>query len=742
MKKGISPIFLAATLMVSACSTDDILQTKDDSEKTPVEFSMTDNTSSVVAVNGNTRAGFSASTGIVMQMVASKSGGTESKTTKTSATAEAGDKYSGVSFGTGNTRYWDDAYGRNTLLSICAVAVPGKTNVTALNSLPGENTWSETTTANSLTWSVKTSQTTTDIDNEDLVYSNNIQETVVAPNNVNGVCRWNFNDNAYPSFDGSDFTVLSPGQMKFALKTEGDTEGPGKFDKGNLNFVHALSRVTVKINWGNEFAADAAVSEPTLVNMPYTGTFSIPKGTFSGTTSQNITMASASSTETGVKWLCQSQVLPGYQINKTADTNFLHFKIGDNVYYVTQAKVFEALNTEGNTSKLSFSSDNNSIVMTQGQKYVLTITVSKTKVDKITATLADWTSIEGSSERNNAYLTFDFSDYSGKASSQYCDLYRAAATYNTPVTDNTYTPDYSWSTGYSNNKAQFTTTTSGTKTTFTTNWYWDDNSTFYHFRMVGKGSTGDGPAIQTESGSDYFTIASGETDGNYRWGAPMATGKQLTYSTTYGFDAEENDHHISKAIGATESTIHLTEVNTLAKIVVNLSTSDDASKVVFKKDDKTTKVSLVNIYTEGKVYMGNGLVAATGTRDSDTKEMKAGAADIQESTAKGYTYYVVPQALVEEKDASKTYVTFKIETPDGNVYYVREKLSQIQAATVTNSTSVSIGQTQSQAIDYWYPNCTYTYNLKLTKTGINQMTATLVPYTEITGANTDVTIED
>ena len=765
MKKNILPIALASTLLVAACSPDSITSAgKDDSEKTPIEFSMTDNTSAAVAVNGNTRAGFSVATDVVMQMVATNSSNaTKTKTTKTTASAQAAGSaaYSTLSFsGDGSTRYWDDAYGRDTKLSIYAVAVPGKstTDVSTLNSLPGETTWSTSTTAHTLSWSVtqNSAQSADCIDKEDLVYSNNIKEN----GTPNGVYRWNFNSNpaGYPSFDGETFTSLTQGQMQFALKDNSVTEGPGKFDKGNLHFVHALSRVTIKVKYGEEFSGSETVSEPTLIGQPYSGTFDVQNGSFTeNPTTGNITMYNnTTSQEDGVKSLCVGQVLPGYVINKSSETtNFFSFKLADNTYYVSQAKVYEALATDDNKTKLGSAYAEDKITMTQGQNYVLTITVSKTKIDNITATLAEWTKIEGGSERNNAYLTFDFSSYSTTASTNF-DLYRSSVKYDNPQTDANYSKNYEWTKGYKGNSATLTGPEGDSKI-WKTNWYFDDNKTFYHFRTVGqeyKDSKYTAREIKTEENSgthaneEYFDIASGATDGNYHWGAPMAKDKTLSYDkSSKGFDGTGTDkdtHNISEAIGATESEIKLTEVNTLAKIVVNLATSTGDDKVSFKKDNTNAKVEILNIYTAGKVYMGNGLVVTSGARSTDAKEMTASTTenDITETSAKNYTYYVVPQALKEGDSGSETYVTFKITTPDNNVYYVKEKLSEIKASKVTNGTNVSIGQTQDTAIDYWYPNCTYTYTFTVTKAGIDKFTATLVPYTEIEGTNTDISLED
>ena len=191
MKKYIFPLSIAATLFAASCSSDEkIEEPLDNSMKTPIEFSMTDNTASAsVGVEGSTRAGFTVATGIVMRMKAEKipldgsaSDEVETKYSKTYAEAEIeSNGYSDVLFTNSdnkiNQRYWDDAYGRNTKLSIFAVAVPGKTSGISQLNLNGEESWhSETTEMNTIKWTVSTSQDATKIGEEDLVYSNNIQE--------------------------------------------------------------------------------------------------------------------------------------------------------------------------------------------------------------------------------------------------------------------------------------------------------------------------------------------------------------------------------------------------------------------------------------------------------------------------------------------------------------------------------------------------------------------------------------
>ena len=370
--------------------------------------------------------------------------------------------------------------------------------------------------------------------------------------------------------------------------------------------------------------------------------------------------------------------------------------------------------------------------------------------------MTPFTDISGSYARNNAYLSFDFSQYKGEASQNF-SLYRAKHEYNDYITGNSYEPAFDWENGYKENIATLTAPTSPS-TTWTTNWYFENNKTFYHFRTVGKTSDNTDREIKTDdTKGEYFEVISGNSDGNYKWGAPMKEGVSLQYDKgNNGFDYYKETtnpvHHISAAIGATESNIHITEVHALSHIRVKVLTTSGDDKVTLydesKPDEnKMTKVRLTHIYKNGKMYMGNGLIKPTGER-TDKKDMTTptynstniGANKIDDY----YEYYVVPQDLVD----NGVYVGLEIETPDNNIYYVVQKLSEIKVSSVTTPSDDGMGtvanpdgQNSGDKITYWYPNCCYTYNITLKKTGISKITCTLADWTNIEGSQ-DITIED
>ena len=792
MKKYIIPLSIVAATFAASCSSDENLpQEIDNSMKTPIEFSMTDNTSSMnVGVSGVTRAGFTSSTDMVVKMVAenvvvgnASASATARKSTITKAMAnneksvnkdEGKYTYSEVTFDhtKSEQRYWDDAYGRNTQLSIFAVAVKDKTNSDKFNDLTASSWTDESNISSAMSWSLNwtvtngSAQTETSINDEDLVYSNNIQS-----NGQSGKREYDFYSSQYkPVYE------LSDGRLAFQLKESGKADGPGKFNTGNLNFTHALSRITLKIKLAAEFGNNASLddNEVKVLNMPYTGTLDVVTGQFTSTSTKDaIVMAPLSNSKSDIKGQYMAQVLPGYKIaaeGKTdADKNMLQFKVvtkdGDditsqNIYYVTNKSVNNALKDKENINGDKDSDGN--ITMAQGKHYILTITVGKTAIKDITATLVDWTTVTGEHKQDNAYLTFtnSFASYTTSTNAEHFDLYRLNDASNTISTDDSHKV-YNWGTGWSvDNKA--TLNWDATNNKWTTNWFFEDNKSFYHFRTVGQGESGEGESktyttrtIHTDATSgDYFDIEAGMTDGRYYWGAPMVSGKELKYSPTYGYDYSDTDHHLFYAIGATNSNIHITQLHMLSQIRVVLKTVDALQGGVnLQSDDNKTTVKITNVFTKGKVNMGNGLVTA-GKNSYATQPIRETAVTMtapqpffknssSNLETNEFTYFIVPQALVDDNNTTDNttddvYVGLEIQTPDNNIYYVVKKLSEIKATSVGNNGT----QVKNEAIKWWYPNHSYLYTITLKKTGIENITCTLVDWTEVKGDNQDVTIED
>lgn len=754
MKKYFYALCMATALGTVGCSDDEVPGELDNSMKTPIQFSMTDEGGSAITKAGfMTRAGFTDKTAIVMKMKSvHEDNATDVKYTVTNAEAGANIpdmKYSTVTFANSasviNQRYWDDAHGRNSQLSIFAVAVPNQPTASEQLTLKGGTTtpwFTETTEDLKIDWTVTNTGTIADhIDKEDLVYSNNIREG----SSERGVVKWDFTTGSYTKYTGENFnTTLVGGTMQFQLKDDSKQDGPGKFDTGHLNFKHALSRVTLNIKADEGFDsadyADGKVKEVHLNNVPYKGTFNVQDGTWTVTTTGDVDLVKEAAPETNYNLKYTGQIVPEYVIQKgNENVNMLQFTINNNVYYVTDEMVHTALDVTGNASLLY--KDGENIVMKPGKNYVLNITVNKTKIEKITATLADWLPVTGSHTQNNAYLTFTNFVEKGNHCDEF-DLYRIEDNTTDPsIKDGAYI-SRNWFTGYTADgaKAALTKDPAGSNT-WKTNWYFESNIHFYHFRTVNKDIK---IKEDTETKKDYFEIQTG-TD--YHWGAPMTKsgGKYPKYDLTKGYE-----DFISYAIGATESTIKLQEFHMMSQVDIVLTTTDGPDKVSLYDESATPKgttVKITKIFKNGKVEMGRGLVSMTGGRSDydvktpdqtskDTYYKKKPVDGTTAAVSNTYSSLVIPQSLVE----ADVYVGLEIQTPDKNMYYVVQKLSEIMAG-VASPADDGYNHKNGDKITRWYPGHHYTYTLTLKKTGIDKITCSLADWKTITGSS-DVTLED
>ena len=719
MKKYIIPLSIVAATFAASCSSDENVNESNKIKDFPIELSLTGDGINTNVTSTKTRSGFTGETSLVMRMKAEKwsygengdktidNNSTKYTKASTTAAAEGDKKYSTMAFA---NKYWDDAFGRYTYLSIFAVAVPNKSNISQLT-LNGNDNWeTESTPNNKITWTVtsgETAQTSTTIDNEDLVYSRNIQDEAKSKGLKQGVRQ--YKDGNYPSFDGENFNVLTYGRMGFTLFDVNIKDGPGKFDLGNLHFTHALSRITLKIyiDRSKGFTDNDAksIENAKLINMNVKGDLDVAEGTYSNVTTGDVKMEkytvgseetmSDGSTKPDAKFM--AQVLPDYEIKESdANTNMLQFNVGDNVYYVTQKSVWEAIHNNANVVT------GTNIILAQNKNYVLNITVGKTEISNITATLANWDEINGSHSTNNSLYEFTFKTLNNTEGSACRDfnLYR--------IVDNVKDGN-NWNSGYSKDKATLEETGSNSNVWKATNWYFNSNQSYYHFRSTSK-SNAEENFIKSEgedNKKDYFEIKAGiENTCDLHWGAPLKSDASLKYDISKGY--EDN---INTAIGSTDSKIDIIEFHMTSNVIVNLSTTTGDDKVTL--DGATVKI--LNSQQSGKVYMGNGLVEPTGTTSDLT---------LQSGDNNTYSAFCIPQAL----DGTDK-VKLEITTTDKNVYTV--VLSDI-----------NVSGSDTEKIKRWLPNHKYTYSLKLSKTGINQLTCTLLNWEDVTGDNQDVTIED
>ena len=753
MKKYIYPLAVTAAMLTAAsCDDNEILETPiPDSQKEMISFSLSDGAS-------QTRAGFTGGdTRIIARMQSDEKDGTGVKYTKCVLKAKKDasggpNDYSDVNYMTNSeTRYWDDAFGRNGQISVYAVAIPNSTSEAKLleTLIAGNNIWAtESTPSNTIQWTVSTDQSTNPLNDEDLVYSNNIKY-----GGKDGRYTWDYSANKYP--DNTGATTHQDGRLIFTQATGAQPSDAGHFDKGHLVFNHSLSRLTITLQEGKgfdgekttaaDFNFDVSSGNVKLIDMYTSGTLDIKEGSWTRDAATEITKMAPTGTSYGANGTYAAQMLPGYKFYENGTKNVMQYIIDNNTYYVTQKQIYDALNTTANTGgtdplvKVEYDASGNYIEMKQGKNYVLTITVDKTGISAITATLAQWVDVSGSTSVNNAHLTFTMTA-NGSACDQDIDLYRLEQD-NTSYESN---PDNfngtEWFGNYeddSDHKYTLLRSNLSSENKWSTSWFFESNKTYYHFRTVNKGTVIKGTDDTTH---DYFEISGGATAStDPHWGAPMQTAtdgtKYLKYDTSEGYEK-----FLFPAIGATESTIAIQEIHMMSNINVILKTTNDGSKVMLKNGDTKTTVKITRLATTGTVEMGRGFVNPTNEyTGSHVMTVPTAYYKTDGSETNPYTFTVVPQVLSRNFSSPNDddFVGLFIQTPDNNQYYVVKKLSEIIATTVTDQRD----QEENQKITRWYPGHNYTYTITISKKGIESITCSVADWVKVTGEDINIDLE-
>ena len=735
-----------------------------------------------------TRSGFDTSTKVVLRINAEGATSSDIRYTQAVATASAQTTdddacntgyglvgtHSHLTYAAGQERYWDDAFGRDSKLTVYAVAVPNKSNIIADNILdqtspttvsPG---WYTVATENTkINWQVSTIQTATTRPDEDITYSNNIRisETV-------NKGRYHQEYNSVTSnWDKS----MEFGRMIWQPKTVTTGETTGKFDQGHLVFKHALSWITIVLNEGSGFNNGAntdfvwtnpSTQNITLKGFPTSGKLDVSNGTWSETTTADITRMDEVTASIAAQTTRQLEayVLPGTNLLSTT-ANVIEFEIDNAKYYVSGTQIANAIRdfykTGGDHASDAHAAEyRNFTTMEAGKHYFVNLTVSKKGVSNVTAAILDWEAVNSSDATpDNVYCTFTFEDRGTKWDADDAakfNLYRAAKTASDYITGTTEA-NYNWTTGYSNTPATKSYDTNHWKTT---DWFWPNNLTYYHFRAAGTGASASGnPSITTDAtNGDFFPITSGTIDGgtykDYVWGAPFTyvdNTYKIKYDGTNGFALREDGttKQISQALGATNSQINMLLFHVTSQIFVTVKTTTGADKVALKDEtkdeaDQLTKVEILNFLPNGKVLMGTGAASATdGTRTANdymgagTWAAESGATPEQVTA---YSYGIVPQNLSWTTPTAGS-IGLRITTPDGNQYVVKD-LSTCTATVSDNNLVIPYAGSSPYTINAWYPHYQYYYTVTLKQAGVANITAAVVAWETVTGDLGEITLEN
>lgn len=720
MKNLFYPLLFATAFVATACTS-----TKETDFDTPVDPNGKTAISFVGESNNHpvTRAGFKINTHIAMHIRSNKSGANDVCETRTVANALKDDTQSDETISSieapsdENVRYWDDAYGRDANLSVFAIAVPGKDNTLKNNSksltdlLDGNSTWNDSELTETIAWTVSADQSGDNtIDNEDLVYSNNIQ-----------------GDN----------------KMKFNTTS-------GKFDQGNLQFNHALCRITVNLKKGEGFTGENTFqftdgSNVKVLGVPTTGTFDVENGTWETTDKTGVTKMAETKKDDDFKpdHAFLAQIIPIYTINNTSKEPVLSFVIDNNQYYVTQTQMFEALKDNKNIS--SDKKTATDILFENGRNYVFNITVGKTKITNVTSTVVDWIDVKGTYDINNSHYSFSlFNQGTAVTTDNSFKFYR----YQDATITDIKTDESKSKAWFGNYTASTNLTYNTTDSRWETEWFFEDNTKFYHFRTTSYENVTDANYHKDATNGDYFTMTSGALSSevgkgtDYLWGAPFvsSTTSPIQYNPSDGYTAL-----LSPAVGATKAALNMTELHMMSNIKIVLKTTDQpaaTNNAVVLYDGSTTPkgstIAITNFYTQGDVNMGSGKVSPKTLNETAAGVQISSPATTSSTTfykteyteTNEFSYSVVPQSLVE----GTRKVGLIITTPDNNQYVITD-ISKIAVSSNTGSLN------QGSTINYWYPGHRYIYTITLTKTGIANITCSVVDWITIT-ANQNISLEN
>lgn len=784
------PLLAALTACTWNESLHDPFQSPSPSDKTPIELSVggvdapTQTRAVVTDGTDKTLHAFTATTRIYTVMKAEKDEATTkwAMTWGTASVPSTGDE-SPLAFASDQQLYWDDAYARDTKLSIYGLAVANKQWSSAtIGSVTDYSFWNTTVNNLKCTLSVPTTQTSDNIYNFDVCYSNNL-----ANNNSGDVTdkdkRLVFNTTT-KKFDSDSKMIFYRAMCLFTIKIYA---GEG----------FTLTQTALPVNptdeqvYEHNFVFDDFRNKNVALNgFNYTGSFNIATGTWESTTSGTFTSidnplwpignrSDAAKAGTEPVYTLYAQLVPGTDICNETTANAFDLTIDGNRYQISMKTLYDAIKNKKNSDS-QYAYGNGSTVddkyleegtkLKQGVNYEFSFTIGKTKIDNITAQIADWEIVTAEEiTPTNARIKLNLKDRGTNiATTSNYSFFRSKSNYDATGIDDNYTK-YDWTTGYtvtdSKTTPSFVDEADPKPDHWTTSWYWDSNKHFYHFRALGvadnstpvKLSVPSDNVTQANDG-DYYAISSGETYKDLCWGAPFSDANvsdKFAYGpTTNGFDGSDNidfsqdankdKHQIYKAIGPTEDPIKLILFHMMSDVTFKVQTTavGQPDRVnLGNGDTEKTTIKLEEIHTTGKLFMGNGLVLGSTDDVANSSYTFTATPAPTDGVITWANYGAIPQDL--------TNVILVITTPDHNQYKVAMKdvLAAATSAISSNNIANPYNTVQSGTnagkyiINRWYPGFKYTYTFTLKKTGITNIQATIVDWETVTADDETVQIQ-
>lgn len=615
--------------------------------------------------------------------------------------------------------YWDDfgtadpsnTDGKNNGLAIYGVAVDGKKDKAPdVNNSTGESTtdqWGDHSSEdnNLLSWSTEDNSTSTVLE-RDLMVSNNLSKT----------------------------TAETPGNLTFEEHKAINKNLENKdVNQSRLIFKHVLSKFTFNLKAADGFEEYKFKTNPTVTltrkkasemteqdNGAYClvdGNINIKKGEAKANESTKKVIKAkyiSVQTDNGFQVVSEAAIVyPGTEISCSENDIIAQINADGNIYYITSEAIRTAIN--------AISEHNNDFKAKAGYNYVFNITVKKTKIN-VTASVEQWNVVTADYEPK-IDVTGNIGDGNTSASSL-----NSFSLYLKDDDNGQYGLSGSETFIKANSEITVNTTGGNPTYTFSTDVYWPDHQTHYHFRAVYPKTK------STYEGSDPEVVNVSNTQGikvnnckyeennypcNLLIGAP-----EISKGTMCG-----NKDHISPTtevdmskhgICAREGSINLNFRYMMSQVVVNLSTSaDGASNKV--NIGANTIVEIENAQTEGWIDLHN--------RNIVQYEGSTSTYNMNNENDNSRHDAIIPQNIEN--------LVFKISVYDENSTVTDIYRANIKDIPVYVADSSGNKTGEAKHITSWDSGHKYIYNLKVTKTKVS-ITATITDWETRSTDETDI----
>ena len=500
------------------------------------------------------------------------------------------------------------------------------------------------------------------------------------------------------------------GEYAYHFTDQVTDQGEGRL----LQFKHAMSKITVILTAGSGFVDKNSDGRVDFQNDPVvlltsntstewaytTGTVNITNGEVTPLGDPSaITMYQAPSEHVGNIANKEALVMPGSKF-ASDDAIIARINADGNIYYVTAEKIRTAI-SDSHASDGVYSTE-------AGKNYIIKVTVDKTGISKVSATVTNWTDVEAVEVYPKINVIANWGDGSGPMTSEF-SFYRST----------------SLSTGYgtventSYYKRDSEVTYADSKWTMSPTLYWPDHDTHYQFRAVlpatlttadQGGDPADGilasPRVITANGSQVIKVKNEAFSTGYSSNLMIARPEIDDPNNTYCSNTETGHTHTllySGGICATEGTIKLNFRYMMSQVEVNLATTSDSDPNYVNLS--SAKVELINVYNYGYVKLGDRTVDFTDFSRGDYI-LNTVAGDGNEN--KRWSA-IVPQTFSSTK--------FKITIYKNGV--IGDGIDDIYYADISDFTTGG-----------WTAGNHYVYNLTVTKTDV-QVSATLTDWNSV-----------